>query len=700
VFCVAFTGCSDPDRAASPAAGASKGPSEAEKTPPRGSSAAADSSGDSAQTAPGSTAHAAASPTNADSASGNAEGASTAGGAVGAVEPVEKVESAQNGEPTPPAGAPVNIQSLSLADLDARANWLDQPVANLLARRREAELRMKPPVTAAQALALRNTSREINEQIVATLGRVSQSDSEIDYEATLNKHIKADAKSTNPLFASSVYEADVQGLIGLIPFTFDRNMDRFADADVVVSWQTSSDRLMDKIVLRDDLVWSDGHPVTAHDLEFSFRTIMSSGISIPAIKTSLSRLAAVRAFDDRTVVYFHKEALATNPWSISVPFIPKHIYERTLLDDPTMEQSDEHVELEKHPVTPGPYRLVERQLGSVYVFERREDWYLHKGKQVREKPHFKQIRVRVISDLNTALLALKKGEIDEMELSAEQWVTQTGDDEFYELNTKASGVEWTTYLFTWNLETPFFGDVRVRKAMGLAFNHKELHETLNYGLFDPANGPFHPTAWMSPKPGPAPYQQDLDQAEALLDEAGWVDSDSDGIRDKMVGGKRVKFEFNIICTPIQERIRLCTLLKDCLGQIGVICNVSPLDFAVLQEKTVEHQFQAAFGGWGAGADPDLSHNIYGTREGRNYGLYSNPKVDELYIKARNEFDRQKRAAIYARIHELIYEDQPSTFLFTKNSFYAFSKRLRGYQFSPRGPYHYGPGVMSLYKARN
>jgi len=587
-----------------------------------------------------------------------------------------------------------------LAEVDAQANWFDQPVANLLDLRRKKEQGTQPPVSVAEALALKNDSKENNDKLVTTLGRVAQTADNIDYDAVLNRHIKADAKSTNPLFQSSVYEADVMGLIGLLPFTFDRDMNRFGDADVIVSWQTSSDRLMDKIVLRDDLLWTDGHPVTAHDLEFAFNTVMSPKISVPAIKTSLARLKGVKAYDDRTFVYFHKEALATNIWNVSIPFIPKHVYEKTLQEDPTMEQSPAHVELEKNPVTCGPYRVVERTLGSSYLFERRDDWFLKDGKQIREKPYFKQVRMRVISELNTALLALKKGEIDEMELSAEQWVNQTNDESFYEQNTKASGVEWTTYLFTWNLSTPFFSDVRVRKAMGYAFNHKELLEKQNFGLFEAANGPYHQTSWMSPKPGPAPYTQDLDKAEALLDEAGWVDSDNDGIRDKLVDGKRVKFEFSIICTPVEERKKLCTLLKDNLEQIGVICNVSPLDFAVLQERTVEHKFQAAFGGWGAGADPDLSFNIYGTKEGRNYGLYSNPEVDRLFKEARGEFDRGKRAKLYARIHELIYEDQPSTFLFTKNSFYAFSKKLRGYRFSPRGPYHYGPGAFSLYKVKN
>ena len=103
------------------------------------------------------------------------------------------------------------------------------------------------------------------------------------------------------------------------------------------------------------------------------------------------------------------------------------------------------------------------------VLTRREGWYMHNGKQVRDKPYFKEIRFRVIEDPSIALLAVKNGEIDEMLLTAEQWMTQTGDDDFYRLNTKASGVEWTFFAFQWNTKTPFFSDVRVRKAMSYAF---------------------------------------------------------------------------------------------------------------------------------------------------------------------------------------------------------------------------------------
>jgi peptide/nickel transport system substrate-binding protein len=324
---------------------------------------------------------------------------------------------------------------------------------------------------------------------------------------------------------------------------------------------------------------------------------------------------------------------------------------------------------------------------------------MHEGKQVRRKPYFREIRVQVILDPNTALRALRNGELDEMRLTPEQWITQTNDDDFYRLNTKAYGLEWTYFQFVWNMGTPFFSDRRVREAMSYAYDYKEMLEKLNYGLYEPCNGMFHRTAWMAPKDAAPPYHQDLDKAEQLLDEAGWIDHDGDGIRDKVIDGRSVKFEFSILVTAAPDRIKVCTLLKENLARIGITCNVSPMESTALIAKLLKHEFQAEFAGWGTGTDPDTSENIYGTGEGRNFGLYSNPEVDRLYKAGRLEFDRDKRAEIYGRIHKLVYADQPYTYLFFRNSFYAFNKELRGYKFSPRDPYGYEPGFFSIYKVK-
>jgi peptide/nickel transport system substrate-binding protein len=191
-------------------------------------------------------------------------------------------------------------------------------------------------------------------------------------------------------------------------------------------------------------------------------------------------------------------------------------------------------------------------------------------------------------------------------------------------------------------------------------------------------------------------QQDLGKAEALLDEAGWTDSDGDGVRDKMIGGRRVPFEFTLHVANLEDRIQLCTLMKECLDRIGIVCHVKPTEFTVLTQLNEERKFQAAFGGWRTGADPDTSANIWMTGESRNYGSYSNPRVDQLFLAARREFDRAKRADLYGQIHMLLWEDQPYTWLFNRNSFYGFNKKLRGYNFSPRGPFDYSPGIASVF----
>ena len=119
---------------------------------------------------------------------------------------------------------------------------------------------------------------------------------------------------------------------------------------------------------------------------------------------------------------------------------------------------------------------------------------------------------------------------------------------------------------------------------------------------------------------------------------------------------------------------------------------------MLVESVQNRTFEAAMGGWGSGTDPDTSANIYATGESRNYGSYSNPRVDELYEKGRREFDRAKREGIYQEIHTILWEDQPYTWLFYRNAFYAYSKKVRGYNFSPTGPYYFDPGVNSIFKA--
>jgi peptide/nickel transport system substrate-binding protein len=584
-----------------------------------------------------------------------------------------------------------------LEELEKSVKWVPRPVVDSLKLLKEKQADEKPAGALAQALSAKNTSPQVNRAILSVLGRLPAKDADVNWDAEWRRHINFDVKSTNPVLFSSVSEADVFGFTSFGLFSFDWLMRPFAASDSVVSWQSSEDRLYDKVILRDDLTWSDGQPITAHDVEFSFKLIMTESVPVPAQRSGTDKLKYVKAYDDHTVVFFHLESLATNDWNVNFSVIPKHIYEKTWAADPTLASSAEHIKYERNPISGGAYEFTSRTIGQEILLTRREDYYMHNGKQVRDKPYFKTIRFRVIQEPGVALLGLKGGEIDEMILTPQQWRTQTIDDDFYKDCTKVYDTEWVSFHFVWNCANPMFADKRTRWALTYAFDHEEMLRKLRYSLDPPANGIFHPASPWAPPGKPTYIKRDLDKAEKLLDESGWKDSDGDGIRDKVVDGKKIKFDFGILVANRQDRIDICSLLKQNLKEVGIEVTVRPLDFAVLQQKEQDKNFEAAFGGWGTGTDPDTSENIWGSKQDRNYGSYSNPEVDRLFAAGRKEFDLEKRRLIYQKIHTLITEDQPYTFLFYQNSYYGFRKDLRGYMFSPRGPYHYGPGSGSIWK---
>ena len=126
------------------------------------------------------------------------------------------------------------------------------------------------------------------------------------------------------------------------------------------------------------------------------------------------------------------------------------------------------------PSSAAPYEFTSRTIGQEIVLTRREDYYMHNGKQVRDKPYFKTIRFRVIQEPGVALLGLKGGEIDEMILTPQQWRTQTNDDDFYKDSTKVYDTEWVSFHFSGTCQSPMFTDKRIRRAMTYAFDHEEM----------------------------------------------------------------------------------------------------------------------------------------------------------------------------------------------------------------------------------
>lgn len=590
----------------------------------------------------------------------------------------------------------------TLADVERLAQqkggWIAHPVLDSYSLASDYFNPGQPKLTPEEAGKLRNETPETNELIVDAFQRIPdrsglkppQDSPEVDYEQELYRHMPSDVGSFNPLFFNTT--ADLAAIRYTQTSLFNTHFDTLeyvGNADAIVSWESSADHMMDRIVIRDDLLWSDGKPLTAYDWEFSYHVIMSSTVPIFGIRSGTDLLMGVKAYDARTLVYFHQNATPISPQSISYYIIPKHIYEKSISEDPTLTRSPWHQKQEHDPVTSGPY-VVEKHLPNTsIILRRRENYYVYQGKQVREKPFLKRIYFQISPDSATAFMQMKNGDLEVMGLMPEQWLTQATTDDFYQKNTKASSSCWTYFALWFNLakECPFFQDLRVRKALSFAFDYDEMLKVHRKGLDTQCRGLYAETAPFFPKEANLPYlKQDYAQARALLKEAGWVDSDRDGLLDHEWNGTRIPFQFTILTSTAPESIELCNLFARCLRHLGIACSVQSMEFNVQCQREVEHKFQMFMGGWGGGDDPYSSQNIWGTGEGRNFISYSNPQVDELYRQGLREFDRPKRMELYKKIHVLIYEDYPCVWLFNRNTSAGFNKKLRGVGFDFSGSY--------------
>ncbi len=236
----------------------------------------------------------------------------------------------------------------------------------------------------------------------------------------------------------------------------------------------------------------------------------------------------------------------------------------------------------------------------------------------------------------------------------------------------------------YNLSDPKFSDARVRRAINFAVNKKEMIDTLFYGLARETTGPFLPDSWAyNGDVNPAPY--DPAAARSLLAEAGWADSDGDGWLEK--GGK--EFEFTVLVNQGNaERQRTAEMIQGYLKAVGIRVKIRVLEWsALINDFLNKKRFEAVVMGWSLARDPDnfdIWHSSK-TREGEfNFIGYNNPEVDRLLEEGRRTFDQARREAIYHRIHEVLYDEQPYLFLYTADALPIVNSRFRNVEASPIG----------------
>jgi len=519
--------------------------------------------------------------------------------------------------------------------------------------------------------------------------------SAVDWSATLYRNLDGNPASLNPMLSTSTYEQMMSGLLFDGFFLFDAKLDWAINHDVVDDYQESPDHLQYTVRMKPGLKWQDGEPWTAEDSCFSWEQLMDERVPVPAQRNGPDQIERCEVLDPLTVRFTCKQALPTNIWNINFTIIPKHLYEKDKANHPDLTSGDYYTQLNRAPVGNGPYKFVRWLENDKIEVERWDDYH-------GDKPAFARQVLRIIPDANILMLSFTKGDVDEFRMTAKQFATQSsvGSDFAKSGGLKVLAPQWQWSYIAWNEDgsNPFFGDVRVRKAMTHACDIPRMIRDLTFNLYTPCTGIFHPDSWMAPH-DVTPLSYDLDEAARLLDEAGWkVDTSRDGWRYK----GDTKFEFTLLIPQGSALgVDLAAIFQEDLQSIGVQMKTSLMEWATFSERVRKHEFQASTAAWGTGVDPDTSWNLWHSTSyvpdgsaGRNYGGFKNARVDELFQQGREEFDRAKRAEIYAEIARLIYDDQPYTFLFYRPTLWALDSRIHGVTTSPRGVFGFTPAELA------
>ena len=431
--------------------------------------------------------------------------------------------------------------------------------------------------------------------------------------------------------------------------------------------------------LRRDVKWTDGQPFTARDVEFGFHLI-GDPATLTAYAEDYRQVKSFEVLDDWTfrVVYEKPFAPALASWG-SMVVLPRHLLEGKNINETDFGQK---------PVGLGPHKFESWERNTRFSLRSNRDYY-------RGAPWIERVVYRVIPDESTQFLELKSGGLDMMGLTPLQYTRQTSSPVFARDFRKYRYVSNAYTYMGYNLDDPRFADVRVRRAFGFAIDKQEIVDAVLFGLGRPTEGPYRPgTAWVNDKLPAHVY--DPAKARALLAEAGWTDTDGDGIVDRE--GK--PFSFRILTNSGNEqRLKTATMIQKRLRDVGVDAQVRVLEWsAFINDFIDKRRFEVIVLGWSLSLDPDQFDIWHSSKTGYkqfNFVGYRNPQADELLEKGRRTFDEAERKRIYDRLQEILYQDQPYTFLYVPVATPILASRFRGIEEAPAGiswnfPFWYVP----------
>ncbi len=437
------------------------------------------------------------------------------------------------------------------------------------------------------------------------------------------------------------------------------------------SYDWSPDHLSLTVHLRPDVSWSDGVPVTAEDVRWTWQAQIDPDVAWD-YAFAKEAIRDVEVVDPHTARFHFKNAYFSQLADLNEGVIlPKHAWSAL----PLREWRARPEWFREHLVTNGPFVLASWTPQQEIVLRRNERYF------EKDLPRLDSVVFRVIPDRANQLAQLRVGALD--------YVEQVPPTQAAEVRAwpKAQLLSYWTRQYgflEWNLSRPLFADPEVRRALTQAIDRQTIVDTLWHGYGKVSDSPILSTLWAH-APGLQPWPYAPAEARRILAARGWRDSDGDGVLDK----SGARFSFDILTNADNETRRdAAVMIQEQLRQVGVEAKTVGLEFNTLIAQLNRHDFDSAILAYSIDTSLDITYAFHSKsiKDGYNYGAYSNSEVDRLLDEVRLQTDPQEAKARLVRAQEILHAEQPYTFLWEAQRLDGASARLQ----DPR------PNALSAY----
>lgn len=515
----------------------------------------------------------------------------------------------------------------------------------------------------------------------------------------------SDLTSTNP-FKGCCY-TDYEMMLLSYDLLHNYNPDDLTSAPgLAESYDVSEDGKTWTFKIREGVMWSDGTPLTAKDIAFTYNFVKNNR-GTGAFNNYIGVPKAFSAPDDTTFVWEMEEATGAPLLPPFVPILPQHIWKGLDGKEPAEILAFDNVPT----VSSGAFFLDEWKPGEFFRMRANKEYW-------GGAPIIDEVVFRIFENQEAMVQALKSGEIDAAEAIEPNLFDSLKHDPTIEavvtneiavynlaFNLKQGKNAAPAYGDTLSTGHPALQDVDVRRAIAHSIDKQTLVDVVASGYGSVADSFLMPVfaKWYNPAEGEQVHGFDIERANELYDQGGYLDTNGDGIREMPGGGQ--PFEFDLVAIADDHySMDSARLIKGWMEETGWKVKLIPASETRALELWGTSDFDAYVWYWDGDPDPDFMTSIFTTEQCGNWsdGCYSNQEMDRLYELQRTQSDVAERQETVFQMQDLFYEDVPEVMTFYIRDTQAYRKdRWTGFvnQPAPSGSVIYGWGPYSYQQIR-